>query len=81
MHFPLFLGIRAAFKESIHCSAAKLVYGTTLRLPNERFFDSDDSLSLADLTAYVTQLKASAAKLRAPCTCMQAIYKEDTCEQ
>ena len=59
------LGIQTALKEDIHCSAAKLVYGTTLRFPGE-FFDSDPSLSLADPAEYVTQLKATMVKLRAP---------------
>ena len=62
------LGIRTALKEDIHCSAAKLVYSTTLRLSGE-FFDSDPSLSLADPAEYVTQLKATMAKLRAPPVC------------
>ena len=52
------LGIQTALKEDIHCSAAELVYGTTLRLPGE-FFDSDPA-------EYVTQLKATMVKLRAP---------------
>ena len=59
------LGIQTALKEDIHCSAAELVYGTTLRLPGE-FFNSDPSLSLADPAEYVTQLKATMVKLRAP---------------
>ena len=58
------LRIRTALKEDIHCSGAELVYGSTLYLPGE-FFDSDPSLSLADPAEYVTQLKATMAKLRA----------------
>ena len=49
------LGIHTTLKEDIHCSAAELVYSTTLRLPGE-FFDSDHSLPLADPAEYVTQL-------------------------
>ena len=64
--FPLvLLGIRTALKEDICCSAAELVYGTTLHLAGE-FFDSDHSLPLADPAEYVAQLKATMAKLRAP---------------
>ena len=64
--FPLvLLGIRTALKEDIRCSAAELVYGTTLRLAGE-FFNSDHSLPLADPAEYVAQLKATMAKLRAP---------------
>ena len=59
------LGICTALKEDIRGSAAELVYGTTLHLPGE-FFNSYHSLPLADPAEYVTQLKATMAKLRAP---------------
>ena len=49
---PLFLfGILSALKEHLHCTAAKLVYRTTLRLPGE-FFNSTDHTTL--LTRLVT---------------------------
>ena len=59
------LGIRTTLKQDINCSAAELIYGTILRLPGE-FFDSDHSLSLINPAEYVTQIKATMAKLRAP---------------
>ncbi|GFQ85337.1 hypothetical protein TNCT_452081 [Trichonephila clavata] len=40
------LGIRCSLKEDLKCSAAELVFGSTLRLPGE-FFRSIDSLKLA----------------------------------
>ena len=57
--------MRMALKVSLQCSRAELVYGTTLCLPGELFY-SDTSLSLADTLDYVTQLKATMSKLRAP---------------
>ena len=51
-------------KEDLQCSAAELVYGTTLRLPGE-FFDSPRSATTADPTAYVTKLRGSMQQLRA----------------
>lgn len=59
------LGMRTALKVDLQCSTAELVYGTTLRLPGE-FFYSDPSLSLADPLDYVTQLKVTMSKLKAP---------------
>ena len=59
------LGMRTALKADLQCSAAELVYGTTLRLPGE-FLDSDPSLSLADPLDYVIQLNATMSKLKAP---------------
>lgn len=37
------LGIHTALKDDIHCSAAELVYGTTVRLPGEFFLPNKDS--------------------------------------
>ena len=58
------LGIRTALKNDIHCSAAELVYGTTLCLPGE-FFDSAKSNDTVDPTNYVGQLKAAMQQLQA----------------
>ncbi|XP_017463070.1 PREDICTED: uncharacterized protein LOC108356475 [Rhagoletis zephyria] len=35
------LGLRTCFKEDLQTSAAEMLYGCTLRLPNEYFFDID----------------------------------------
>ena len=48
------LGIRTTLKADLQCSAAELVYGTTLRLPGQ-FFDSQQELTL-DTAEYVTKL-------------------------
>ncbi len=58
------LGIRTALKTDIGCSAAELVFGTTLRLPGE-FFDPDASHAVPDPASYVTRLKDAMKKLRA----------------
>ncbi|KAL5494406.1 hypothetical protein EMCRGX_G015736 [Ephydatia muelleri] len=57
------LSIRSTLKEDLKCSAAELVYGTTLRLPGEFF--SAGSVSPCDPSAYVAQLKAAMQTLRA----------------
>lgn len=38
------LGLRSALKQDLSCSSAELVYGTTLRLPND-FFDKPSQLT------------------------------------
>ena len=58
------LGIRTALKEDIQCSAAELVYGTTLCLPGE-FFDNTQDDMTTDPAAYVTQLKSDMRRLQA----------------
>ena len=58
------LGIRTAVKEDSHCTAAEMVYGTTLRLPGE-FFDSTPTEQFADPASYVSQLKTAMQQLRA----------------
>ena len=52
------LGIRSAFKEDIGCTAAKLVYGTTLRLPGE-LFDQSTNDRMSDQSSYVQRLKSA----------------------
>ena len=50
------LGNRTALKEDIHCSAAEMVYGTSLRLPGELFDQSQGEPSL-DPTQYIVTLR------------------------
>ena len=49
------LGIRTALKSDIDCTAAELVYGTSLRLPGE-FFIPADQAAMADPVNYVGRL-------------------------
>ena len=57
------LGIRTAVKEDIHCTAAEVVYGTTLRLPGQFFSASSSDI---DPTSYVQRLKSTMQQLHAP---------------
>ena len=59
------LGIRTAMKEDAHCTAAELVYGTTLRLPGE-FVAPSVATSAVDPANYVSQLRSYMRQLRAP---------------
>ena len=59
------LGIRTAFKEDLNCTAAELVYGTTLRLPGEFFTAVPDTATPMDHGAYVTELNSTMQQLRA----------------
>ena len=61
---PLVLSMRTALKTDLRCSTAELVYRTALCLPGE-FFDSNQSLSLADPAEYVTHLRKVMTQLRA----------------
>ena len=55
--FPLvLLGIRTSLKEDIGCTAAELVYGTTLRLPGG-FFPPQSADSSSDPGSYVVSLQ------------------------
>ena len=49
------LGIHTSLKQDLSCTAAELVYGTSLRLPGEFFSPHDASPN--DHTSYVHQLK------------------------
>ena len=60
----ILLGIRTVLKEDLHCSAAELVYGTTLRLPGE-FFDASKSDRTADPVEYVSKLRDFMQQLHA----------------
>ena len=57
------LGIRTALKTDLQCSAAELVYGTTLRLPGE-FFHHDSSDTIVEPTTLLTRLKTIMRELR-----------------
>ena len=60
----LLLGIRTALKTDLQCSAAELVYGTTLRVPGE-FFLQDTASATEDTSVLLTNLKAAMRELRA----------------
>ena len=60
------LDIRTALKDDLHCTAAELVYGATLRLPGEFFVQTNPDASLEDPTSYVTRLKSTMQQLQAP---------------
>lgn len=57
------LGIRSALKEDIGCTAAELVFGTTLRLPGSYFTVSPATSSPS--IEYLQKLKSTMQKLRA----------------
>ena len=59
----ILLSIRTAIKTDLQCSAAELVYGTTLRLPGQ-FFHHDVS-TWEEPTTLLTRLKTSMRELRA----------------
>ncbi|BHF66791.1 hypothetical protein SprV_0200981300 [Sparganum proliferum] len=64
-HLPLvMLGIRTALKPDLECSAAELVYGTTLRIPGDFFGHSQRSADL-DPSDYVQRLRQVMTHLRA----------------
>ncbi|KAK4468958.1 hypothetical protein MN116_000094 [Schistosoma mekongi] len=57
------LGIRTAVKTDSQCSAAELVFGTTLRLPGEFISPHTNSKTL-DLGTYADQLRDQMSKLK-----------------
>ncbi|KAK4474308.1 hypothetical protein MN116_000394 [Schistosoma mekongi] len=57
------LGIRTAVKTDSQCSAAELVFGTTLKLPGEFITPHTDSKTL-DLGTYADQLQDQMSKLK-----------------
>ncbi|BHF66092.1 hypothetical protein SprV_0200910600 [Sparganum proliferum] len=64
-HLPLvMLGIRTALKSDLECSAAELVYGTTLRIPGD-FFGYSQSSAHLDPSNYVQRLHQAMTHLRA----------------
>ena len=58
------LGIRTALKTDLQCSAAKLVYRTTLRLPGE-FFQHDSTDAIEGPHTLLTTHKTAMRELRA----------------
>ncbi|BHF74031.1 hypothetical protein SprV_0401711500 [Sparganum proliferum] len=58
------LGIRTKIKPDLECSAAELVYGTTLRIPGDFFGYSQSSADL-DPSDYVQRLRQAMTHLRA----------------
>ena len=58
------LGIRSSLKADIGCTAAELVYGTTLRLPGS-YFNPVSTPQLPASIDYVEQLKETMSSLRA----------------
>ena len=60
------LGIRSALKVDLKCSAAELVYGTTLRLPGD-FFPSSPAVAttVPDPLSYVERLRSTMSRLTA----------------
>ena len=69
------LGIRSALKTDLGCSAAELVYGTTLRLPGE-FYESPAAPTDTDPASYAASLRAAMRRFRytAPRTPSSASY-------
>ncbi|XP_037568144.1 uncharacterized protein LOC119449019 [Dermacentor silvarum] len=61
------LGIRSTLKADIGCSAAELVYGTTLRLPGEFFVHGPDETPTAS-RGYALRLRDMMSKHRAVLT-------------
>ena len=60
------LGVRTALKEDLYCTAAEMVYGTTLRLPGDFFVPTPASSTLDDPTNYAVRLKATMQQLHPP---------------
>ena len=58
----ILLGVRTAFKDDLQCTAAELVYGTSLRLPGEFFTRCKDGIT--DPPTYVEKLKTAMQSLR-----------------
>ena len=58
------LGFRTVLTEDLHCTAAELVYGTTLRLPGE-FFSGTTLTNTPDPASYVAKLMTSMQQLQA----------------
>ena len=58
------LGIQTALNKDLHCTATKLVYATTLRLPGE-FFSSTGISDTLNPASYVAKLKESMQELQA----------------
>ena len=55
----ILLGVRTTLKDDLQCTAAELVYDTTLPLPGEFFDSSTVEDAVPDPFNYVTRLKAA----------------------
>ena len=62
------LGIRTAVKTDIGCSAAELVYGTTLRLPGQCITKHEQTTTDIDLSDYVQRLRKFMQDMHPPST-------------
>lgn len=61
-HLPLILlGLRTTVKRDMECSAAEALYGTTLQLPAQYFFEAPKKVM--DMTAFVDRLTTKMAKM------------------
>lgn len=69
------LGLRSTFKEDLQCTAAELVYGTSLRLPGE-FFTDNTAKNLS--TDFVELLRNTMAQLKPTPTSNHANMKAFT---
>lgn len=58
------LAFRASVKEDLQCTAAELVYGTTIRLPGEYMHPSVPDESVTIPSGFVQQLKDRMAEIR-----------------
>ena len=58
----IMLGIRTSVKEDLNCSAAELVYGTTLRLPGEFFHHTNTGA--VDYTPFLDRLRDTMSRQR-----------------
>ena len=68
------LGIRTALKTDLGCSAAELVYGTTLRIPGE-FFVSDQPTQ-SNQAEFILQLKTAMSNLKAVPTHVDSTHRK-----
>ena len=59
----ILLGLRSSFKVDLECSAAELVYGTTLRLPGELLV-STKNLTALNPASYVDRLRHHMRELK-----------------
>lgn len=59
----ILLGIRTTVKEDLKCSPAELVYGQTLKIPGEFFFDTPLS-DPVDPTNFVDRLRERMRSVR-----------------
>ena len=60
---PVLLGVRSAVKKRLGRSAAKMIYGTTLRLPGE-FTEQYTIDAHTDLDNYSDKLRVAMSRLR-----------------